>query len=164
MKRIILTIFVALCTLTTVSAQSLYKKVYDKAVAVVNDDKASDEEIQINQFQVTVLNYITTQVKKRGLDKDSYFFDAQAVNLTSFVTDYLVNLETARGISSLKREQVIKCYVDASVKNPLFNDKDKEKVNAYVNDDQTLTPFCVDTDWEKAYDQATQQVKLIMKR
>lgn len=164
MKKIVFSLVLAFCTFTAVDAQSLYKKVYDKAVSVVNDDKASDEEIQINQFMVTALNYITTQVQKRGLNKDSYFFDAQAVNLRSFVTDYLVNLETARGISSLKREQIIKCYKDASVKNVLFNDKDKEKVDAYMNDEQTLTPFSVDTDWEKAYDQATMQAKQIMKR
>lgn len=164
MKKTFLSIALVLGAVCCADAQSLYKRVYDKAVAVVNDDRASDEEVQINQFQVTVLNYIVTQVKKRGLDKDSYFYDAQAVNLTSFVTDYLVNIENARSISSLRREQMIKCYIDASVKNPLFKDKDAEMVNCYLNDDQTLTPFCIDTDWEKAYDVATQQAKALLRK
>ncbi len=163
MKKIILTAIVALFAATGVNAQSLYKTVYDKATAVVNNPASSDEEIDINQFKVTCLNYMSTQVKKRGLKKDSYFYDSQAVNLTSFVTDFLANIEKARMISPAKRTEVIKIYMDASKYNPMFKDTDKEKVNCYVNDKKSITPFCVDTDWEKAYDQATTLVKAALK-
>ena len=38
----------------------------------------------------------------------------------------------------------------ASLKNSLFDDPDKELVNAYVDNPQYITPFSIDTDWEKA--------------
>lgn len=163
MKKLIFTLLVLAASATGMQAQSLYKTVYDKATAVVNNPAASDEEIQINQFKVTALNYLSTMVKKRGLQKDSYFYDSQAVNLTSFVTDFLANIEKARAISPAKRTEILKIYTDASKFNPMFKDSDKEKVNCYVYDKSTQTPFCLDTDWEKAYDQATTLAKAALK-
>lgn len=159
----IFTLLVLMASVSSINAQSLYKTVFDRATAIVNDPKSSDEAIEINQFKVTALNYMTTQVKKRGLQKDSYFYDSQAVNLTSFVTDFQANLDKARGISATKRTEIIKIYTDACKYNPMFKDSDKEKVNCYVNDKSTMTPFCLDTDWEKAYDQATTLAKAALK-
>ncbi|MBR3619815.1 MAG: hypothetical protein IKN44_08735 [Bacteroidaceae bacterium] len=163
MKKMLLSLLVLMASVTGIQAQSLYKTVFDKATAVVNNPASSDEEIQINQFKVTALNYISMMVKKRGLDKDAYFYDSQAVNMSSFITDFQVNLEKARAISPAKRTEILKIYTDASKFNPLFKDTDKEKVNAYVTDKTTLTPFCIDTDWEKAYDQATTMAKAALK-
>lgn len=157
------TLLVLMASVSSINAQSLYKTVFDRATAIVNDPKSSDEAIEINQFKVTALNYMTTQVKKRGLQKDSYFYDSQAVNLTSFVTDFQANLDKARSISATKRTEIIKIYTDACKYNPMFKDSDKEKVNCYVNDKSTMTPFCLDTDWEKAYDQATTLAKAALK-
>lgn len=165
MKKLVLTLLVLIASATGIQAQdkSLFDTVYERATAVVNNPASSDEEIQINQFKVTALNYMTTMVKKRGLKKDSYFYESQAVNLSSFITDFQVNLEKARSISPAKRTEILKIYTDASKFNPMFKDTDKEKVNAYVNDRTTLTPFCIDTDWEKAYDQATTLAKAALK-
>ena len=163
MKKILFTLLVLVASVTGIQAQSLYKTVYERATAVVNNPASSDEEIQINQFKITALNYMSMMVKKRGLKKDSYFYDSQAVNMASFITDFLANLENARSISPAKRTEILKIYTDASKYNPLFKDTDKEKVNCYVEDRSTQTPFCLDTDWEKAYDQATTLVKAAMR-
>lgn len=163
MKKLLITLLVLTASVTGIQAQSLYKTVYDKATAVVNNPASSDEEIQISQFKLTALNYISLMVKKRGLQKDSYFYDSQAVNLNSFITDFQVNLEKGRTISPAKRTEILKIYTDASKFNPMFKDTDKEKVNCYVDDRTTLTPFCLDTDWEKAYDQATTMAKAALR-
>lgn len=163
MKKFIFAMLLLVISAANVQAQSLYKTVYDRATAVVNNPSSSDEEVQINQFKVTALNYISMMVKKRGMNKDSYFYDSQAVNMASFVTDFQANLEKARAISPTKRNEILKIYTDASKYNPLFKDTDKEKVNCYINDKSTLTPFCIDTNWEKAYDQATTMVKLALR-
>ena len=162
MKKLLFTLLVLMVSVTGIQAQSLYKTVYDKAMAVVNSPTASDEEIQINQFKLTALNYMSMMVKKRGLQKSTDFYDGQAVMLASFITDFQVNLEKARTISSAKRTEILKIYTDASKFNPMFKDTDKEKVNCYVDDRSTLTPFCIDTDWEKAYDQATTMAKVAL--
>ncbi len=163
MKRIILTLAFAVFAMTAVNAQSLYKRVHDNATAVVNNAASNEQQIQINQFKITVLNYMMTQSKKRNLNKDDYFFDSQAVNLATFVTDFETNIIKARQISTEKRLAVIECYRNASLQNPLFNDTDKDATYCYVNDKQTYTPFSLDTDWEKAYDQATKNIKAILK-
>lgn len=163
MKKILFTAFLATCTMLQVNAQNLYKTVYNSAVKIVNNPNSSQEQIDINQFEVTVLNYLNAQVQKRALVKDTYFYDSQAVNLKSFVDDFIYYVTKARAISTEKRKEVIACYREASLNNPLFNDNDKERVYCYVNDTKTFTPFSLDTDWEKAYDQATANIKNIMK-
>jgi len=161
MKHILFTLLVIVCTSS--NAQNLYKKVFNNAISVVNNVASNDQQIQINQYKITALNYITNQVKKRKLEKDSYFYDSQAVNLASFITDFETNVIKARSISTEKRLEVIACYRDASLSNPLFNDSDKETTYVYVNDKQTYTPFSLDTNWEKAYGIATEKMKNILK-
>ena len=163
MKKIILSLLVLMASVASIQAQDLFKTVRDNATKVVNNPSSSDEEIQINQFKVTALNYLAMMVQKRGLKKDTYFYDSQAVNMTSFITDFQVNLEKARAISPAKRMEIMKIYTDASKFNPLFKDTDKEKVNCYVDDKTTMTTLCLDTDWEKAYDQATTLTKAALK-
>lgn len=164
MKRTILTSAIMMMVMANNTfAQSLYKKVYELSTEVLNNPKSTEEKIQINQFKVTALNYIAMQVEKRGLKKDSYFYDSQAVNLASFITDFETNLIKARAISSQKRLQTIKCYTDASLNNPLFGDTDKETTHCYVTDKKSYTPFSLDTDWEKAFDTATKKMKEILR-
>ena len=162
MKKIFFAAFLVAFTLMPANAQNLYKTVYNSAVKVVNDPNSSQEQIEINQFEVTVLNYLNAQVQKRALVKDTYFYDSQAVNLKSFVDDFIYYVTKARAISTEKRKEVIACYRDASLNNPLFNDNDKERTYCYVNDTKTFTPFSLDTDWEMAYDQATSMIKTII--
>ncbi len=163
MKKIITFALILVVGIGNLSAQELFKQVLNDATTVVNDPKSNDEQIQINQFKVTVLNYIVSQVEKQGTARDSYFYDSQAVNMVSFITDFNSNLIRAKSISEAKRLKLIETYRDASLKNPLFNDADKKKTFCYVNDPSTLTPFSLDTDWEKAYEIATKQVKELFK-
>ena len=71
MKKIITFITFTFIVLAQASAQDLYKKVYETSIEIVNSPNSSDEQIQINQFKVTVLNYMASQVKKSGEEKDS---------------------------------------------------------------------------------------------
>ncbi len=164
MKKIVLSLLTMVLFAGSMNAQNLYRTVYDKATAVVNSANASEEELQLNQFKVTCLNYITMMVQQKNLKKDNYFYDSQAVSLTSFVTDFQVNLTKARAISTEKRLEVIKLYRDATLYNPLFKDTDTERTMVYVNDVNSLTPFCLDTDWEQAYEQTTTMVKNIFNK
>lgn len=161
MKKLLVAIVVA-CATIPVNAQSLFETVYKHATEIVNDPKSSQEQIDIHQFEVTALNYMQRQVQKRALKKDGYFYDCQAVNMKSFVDDFLYYLTKARSISAAKRMEVINCYREASLNNPLFSDLDKERTHCFVNDTKTYTPFSLDTDWEKAYDQATAKIKTII--
>lgn len=163
MKKTLLIALLALSSgISQAQEQSLYERVYFDASAKVNDPESSIETIEINQFKVTALNYMSAQVTLRQQQRDSYFYDSQAVNLKCFVDDFLVNITKARAISTDKRKAVIACYRDASLGNPLFNDTNTDRTYCYVNDTKTYTPFSLDTDWEKAYNQATAKVKTIL--
>lgn len=161
MKKILLIALMALTATIGAQAQdeSLYEKVYKDASEKVNDPNSSVETIEINQFKVTALNYLAQQVESRKLQKDSYFYDCQAVNLKCFVDEFIINVTKARSISSEKRLQVIGIYREASLKNPLFGDNDQDRTYCYVNDTKTYTPFSLDTNWENAYYEAAVKVK-----
>ena len=102
-------------------------------------------------------------LQKHGMKKDDMFFATQAVMMSSFVTDYHANVLKAQEISPAKRNEILKIYSDACKYNPMFKDTNKERANAFVNEKGSLTPFCLDTDWEKAYDQATTLAKAALK-
>ena len=162
MKKLIFTTLMAACITMPMQAQELFKTVYEGALKVVNSADADDEQVEIRQFIVTDLNYITMQCQQRGLHKDDFlFYDSQAVNLKCFIDDFFFNITKARSISQAKRLEVLRIYQEASLKNPLFNDTNRTRTHCYVNDSKSLTPFSLDTDWDKAYEQATANVKAV---
>lgn len=163
MKKLFCILSLAILTAMNAGAQSFYKTVRDAATTIVNDPKSRQDQIDVAQFEITVLNYIAAQVSKRGLQKTGFFYDVQAVNLKSFVDDCRLYALKANKISAAKKKQVIDCFKNASLKNPLFKDTDYKTIHVYVNDKNTETPFSIDTDWEKAYDQVSSQIKSIIK-
>ncbi len=163
MKKIILCGLIGLMTVSMAHAQSLYNTVRETATKVVNNPGSKSDEVEIAQFEIKALNYISAQATKRGLSQNEYFFDSQAVNMKSFVDDCRFYAQKAGKISAAKKKQVVDCFKKASMDNPLFNDPDKQTTQAYIRNTQTETPFSLDTDWEKAYDQATREVRKIIK-
>ncbi len=163
MKKIVLILAVALLSYVETNAQTYYNLVRETATKVVNNPNSSQEMIDINQFEITALNYMIAGFLKRGIEHHPYFYDIQAVYLKSFVDDFLGYLIAARKISSTKRKQVVDCFKNASLKCPMFNDNDKRTCQVYMRDANSLTPFSLDTDWDKAYGMASQNIKSIMK-
>ena len=49
-------------------------------------------------------------------------------------------------------------FMDASVSNPLFEDADEDNTMSYIIKGGELTPFCLNTDWQKAYAAAHSQL------
>lgn len=56
------------------------------------------------------------------------------------------------------RKAKIMLFMNASVANPLFKDEDKETTMAFTGDD-SITPFCLDTNWQNAYLSASENLK-----
>ena len=50
-------------------------------------------------------------------------------------------------------------FMDASISNPMFDDNDEETTMSYVKDGNELTPFSLNTDWQKAYAAVKSQLK-----
>lgn len=162
MKKILVFLVLIFVSLGNCYAQQYFQMIRNTANKVVNNPNSSQEMVDINQFEITVLNYIGAQVAKRGVDMPPLFYDIQAVSLKLFVDDFLYNLLEAKKISSAKRKEVMDCFQKASSLNPLFKDTDKRTTNVYMTTN-SLTPFSLDTDWEKAYDYVSQRIKTIIK-
>ena len=163
MKKVVFIFSMIIMSAITVNAQSMFKTVRDGATKIVDNPKSKQSEIDIAQFKITALNYIVGQVSKRGLSKTDLFYDIQAVNMKCFVDDCRYYALQANKKSAAKRKQVMECFKKASLDNPLFNDADKKNAQVYVRDQNSETPFSLDTDWEKAYDQVSRNIKSVMK-
>ena len=159
MKKLIIPAMALAMAIQPVKGQTLYEAVYEKVQSVVNNPASSDVEKQENRFKLEALNYLKTKGQQQGLTSDSYFLDSQAVNLTSFIDDFLTNVRTAEKVSKSKRDEMVRCYVNAAKKFPLFQDPANS-----VADESKAIPFPINTDWEKAYDNATTVAKSILKR
>ena len=159
MKKLIIPAMALAMASQPVEGQTLYEAVYENVQKVLNLPAASAAEKQENQFKLEALNYLKTKGQQEGLTRDSYFLDSQAVNLTSFIDDFLTNVRTAEKTSKAKGEEMVRCYINAAKKFPLFQDPANT-----VADESKLIPFPLNTDWEKAYDNATTVAKSIIKR
>ena len=162
MNKLILPAMALTLYATTAQAQSLYQAVYEKAKSTTAPTDESDEA-KINRFKLDALNYLNRQSAKTGQNADSYFLDSQAVNLTSFIDDYMTNVQSAAKVSPAKRQEMIKCYANAAKSFVLFpaDTANTAPVNPGPDD---LLPFPLNTDWEKAYDKATSLARQVMKK
>ena len=95
MKKLIIPAMALAMASQPVEGQTLYEAVYENVQKVLNLPAASAAEKQENQFKLEALNYLKTKGQQEGLTRDSYFLDSQAVNLTSFIDDFLTNVRTA---------------------------------------------------------------------
>jgi hypothetical protein len=162
MKKIIVPALALALSAVSAEAQSLYNAVYEKAKAAATPS-ANSEEARVNRFKLAALDYLNQYSHTTGKSSDSYFLDSQAVNLTSFIDDYLTNVQSAAKVSPAKRQEMIKCYANAAKSFPL-NPDDSANAAAGAATTDELLPFPLATDWEKAYDKATSQARLVLKR
>lgn len=161
MKKLLMPALALILSSTAAKAQSLYQAVYEKARSISTPSSAETEEAKANRFKIDALEYLSRQSAIQGRSGDSYFLDSQAVNLTSFIDDYLTNLQTAAKVSPAKRQEMMKCYVNAANTSPLFP---ADTLSAPPASRDELLPFSLNTDWEKAYDKATSVARLVLKK
>ena len=89
----------------------------------------------------------------------SGFLDTQAYYLSEFITLFFNDVMKSKRLDSEKRKERIMMFTDASISNPMFDDTDKDTTLAFIKDGGELTPFSLDTDWQKAYAAALAQLK-----
>lgn len=162
MKKICMAALFALATLQG-QGQEVYNHLYESATQVMNNPEASESQTKINHFYVTALNYLKGTASAKMESVTTTFLDTQAYYLSEFVGSFFRNVSSAHKVSAECQHGVVMAYVNATLDNPLFNDPDKEKVHSFVGDNTYLTPFSIDTDWEKAYNAATKKADELLK-
>lgn len=151
LRNTILTlIFLTLAT-TPTKAQEVYNLVLSNAIRVVNSPTSGFAQTQIAQFKRTTLVYIKSKAFEQTDSIPASFLDTQAYYLSEFITLFFDEILKSKKMSDEKKRDRIYLFMDASVSNPLFNDPDEETTMAYIKDSGEITPFSINTDWEKAY-------------
>lgn len=133
-------------------AQDIYKAILKDAKSVVKDPTSNPILKKIAQFKVSDLQYIHDKAINSPHVVTTKFLDDQAYYMNKFIQTFIKEALVNTSLSKADKKKRILLFMDASGSNPLYNDDDKELVNAYVNDSKNqFTPFCLDTDWPKAY-------------
>ena len=153
----LLTLFA--CFASSVKAQDVYNLVLNNATRIVNNPTSNYTQTQISQFKRTALVYMKSKAFEVTDSVPSGFLDTQAYNLSEFITLFFNDVMKSKRLDSEKRKERIMMFTDASISNPMFDDTDKDTTLAFIKDGGELTPFSLDTDWQKAYAAALAQLK-----
>ncbi len=152
MKLLKLTI-VALCLFIApqTRAQEVFNQVVANAKNLIDDPRTDPFMLNVAQFKFTAMQYLcNTAIKRNGGQVSADFLNRQAASMNDFLTSYLRSYLQAQSKGTSAQKEVVKKYWQISVGNPLFNDQDQETIGAFLNDPDCVTPFSLDTDWEKA--------------
>lgn len=128
-------------------AQAVYNEVYRLAKKTADSTQLNLETRKVAMFKVYALDYMSQKSVEVMPDSSAYVLDKQAYALYDFVDFYMNNLSKAK---KQQKEVVMTVFRNASLNNPRFGDTDKDYVLSYVNNTDFITPFSLDTDWEKA--------------
>lgn len=142
-----------------VNAQEIYKIVYKNAEQIVNDPNSGVTKARIAQFKVSQLTYLYQKAFETMPEVTDRFLDVQAYYLTEFMSLYQAELVKSSKETPEERAKKVMIFLDATVSNPLFNDTDEETIYAYIKEGTELTPFSLDTDWQKALAAVKAQLK-----
>lgn len=137
----------------TASSQEIYKEVrriMQQEEAIKNDASKSLDTRKIATFKWDAIYYL---IMKAGESNNItvYQIGQQTDAMIDFVNRYIKRLSDEKKKS--QREIIMSRYKNASLSNSLFNDMDKDIIYGYVDNDNFLTQFSLDTDWMKALDE-----------
>jgi len=146
-------LFAAMMSLTA-SAQDIYKEVrsLQKKYQTFSEDTTKNlDERKIAVFKSDALYYLTEKAA-RTENFTEYQLGEQVDALIDFVNLYIKRISSAR---KADEQQVIKAkFKGYTTSHALFNDMEKEVTYAYVDNDNFLTQFSLDTDWVEALKEA----------
>ena len=124
--------------------------VMESATRIVNNPTSNYTLTRVAQFKRTALTYMRGKALETPEANDTevvHFLDTQAYYLNEFTDRFFREILKVSGNA---RKECIMTFVKASSENPVWNDPDKSVTESYIGTGE-LTPFSLDTDWEKAY-------------
>ena len=142
----------------TLKAQEVYNMVLENATQTVNSPSKSFTQVKIAQFKSTALVYLKKKAFENSKEVKEEFLNTQAYYLSEFIFLFFTQILKDHKLSDEERRKKIYLFMDASLSNPLFNDPDTETTQSYIKEGSELTPFSLDTDWQKAWHAAKSQL------
>ncbi len=152
MKKLFMTLLFICATITSVSAQNIYnevKRIEKQAETLANDTTKNLNERKIACFKYDAIYYLIDKASQED-NFTEYELGEQTDALIEFVNLYVKRLAEA----NKKDKELLKAkFRTASINNSLFNDVDKEVVYSYVDNENFITQFSLDTNWVKALEE-----------
>lgn len=150
MKNILaLVLFSGLFQLSAL-AQQIFQFEMESCSRTMRNPMAGLVAARVAGFQHCALLYLQRKAERSSSDTAKWL-DNQAYHLADFLSLYQLLL-TSETLSSAEQEQIKTEFRDVTLAHPCFFDEDEATTLQHVNCPQSdLTPFSIDTDWEKAF-------------
>lgn len=149
MKRILMTATALLALSSSIKAQEIYEHILGNATRIINTPSTSFTQNRIAFFKWTALTYIGEKSLEENMTDREKFLDTQAYSLSEFMNLFYHEVLENHKLSESERPQRLNIFVKATRSYPLFSDSDDNVTQQFVRSGTELTPFSLNTDWEK---------------
>ncbi len=132
------------------SAQEIYdevRRIEKEAKVFANDTKNNLEARKIATFKYDAIYYLIDKASQEPLFSE-YELGVQTNAMIEFVNLFVSKLSTLK--KNKDKDMLKAVFRTATINNSLFNDVDKEVIYSYVDNENFITQFSLDTDWPKA--------------
>lgn len=123
------------------------RRIEKEAKAFANDTKNNLEARKIATFKYDAIYYLIDKASQEPLFSE-YELGVQTNAMIEFVNLFVSKLSTLK--KNKDKDMLKAVFRTATINNSLFNDVDKEVIYSYVDNENFITQFSLDTDWPKA--------------
>lgn len=150
MKKLFIILALVCMSVLSTSAQEIYdevRRIEKEAKAFANDTKNNLEARKIATFKYDAIYYLVDKASQEPLFSE-YELGVQTNAMIEFVNLFVSKLSTLK--KNKDKDMLKAVFRTATINNSLFNDVDKEVIYSYVDNENFITQFSLDTDWLKA--------------
>mgnify|MGYP001257943947 FL=1 len=150
MKKLFIILALVCMSVLSTSAQEIYdevRRIEKEAKAFANDMKNNLEARKIATFKYDAIYYLIDKASQEPLFSE-YELGVQTNAMIEFVNLFVSKLSTLK--KNKDKDMLKAVFRTATINNSLFNDVDKEVIYSYVDNENFITQFSLDTDWPKA--------------
>ncbi len=150
MKKLFIALLWCFTPFVPANAQIIYDLVHEGSRRTIKNPTRSFMQKQLAQFAIAALVYLKIRMGDLENPDTEDALNTQAYFLSEFVNTYfhevLHNGKNKKGNHGKLKEK----FTKASLSTPLFKDADEDAAT-HINKEENLTPFSMNTDWEKAF-------------
>ncbi|WP_278887741.1 hypothetical protein [Leyella stercorea] len=150
MKKLFIILALVCMSVLSTSAQEIYdevRRIEKEAKVFANDTKNNLEARKIATFKYDAIYYLIDKASQEPLFSE-YELGVQTNAMIEFVNLFVSKLSTLK--KNKDKDMLKAVFRTATINNSLFNDVDKEVIYSYVDNENFITQFSLDTDWPKA--------------
>ena len=150
MKKLFIILALVCMSVLSTSAQEIYdevRRIEKEAKAFANDTKNNLEARKIATLKYDAIYYLVDKASQEPLFSE-YELGVQTNAMIEFVNLFVSKLSTLK--KNKDKDMLKAVFRTATINNSLFNDVDKEVIYSYVDNENFITQFSLDTDWPKA--------------